>query len=81
MTGIKPGYEQKIVPMARKRGRLALVASPKGDDGAVRIHADALMYAGLFDGEESVRATLDPACKAYVHQFCTGTCSVDCPVR
>ena len=25
------------------------------------------MYAGLFDGEESARVTLDPARKAYVH--------------
>ncbi len=67
VTGIEPSYEQKTVPIASKRGRLALVASPEGGDTAVRIHADASMYVGLFDGEESVRVTLDPARKAYVH--------------
>jgi len=50
-----------------KRGWLALVASPEGGDDAVKIHADASMYAGLFDGEESARLRLDPARKAYVH--------------
>ena len=67
VQGIEPSYEQKSVSPQRKRGRLALVASPEGGDDAVKIHADALMYAGLFDGEESARLRLDPARKAYVH--------------
>jgi len=67
VQGIEPSYEQKTVSPQRKRGRLALVASPEGGDDAVKIHADASMYAGLFDGEESARLRLDPARKAYVH--------------
>ena len=67
IIGVVPSYEQKTVSMASKRGRLALVASPEGGDGAVKIHADASMYAGLFDGDESARVSLDPARKAYVH--------------
>ena len=36
--------------------------------GSVRIHADARVYAGLFDGpEEAATLALDPARKAYVH--------------
>ena len=31
------------------------------------IHADASVYAGLFDGDESATLTLDPARRAYVH--------------
>ena len=54
--GIQPGYEQKSFPDQEKRGQLRLVASPDGADGSVTIHADARMYAGLFDGAE--RATL-----------------------
>ncbi|ACV35031.1 pirin family protein [Accumulibacter sp.] len=66
-TGIAPGYEQKTIPEAEKRGRLRLIASENGADGSVTIHADAALYAGLFTGEESATLPLDPARKAYVH--------------
>jgi len=66
-AGIAPSYEQRTFPDAQKRGRLRLVASPDGAEGSVRIHADALMYAGLFDGSETFRLQLDPKRKGYVH--------------
>jgi redox-sensitive bicupin YhaK (pirin superfamily) len=70
VTGIDPGYEQKTVPESAKRGQLALIAAPAADahaaDHTVQIHADARMYAGLFDGDENTRLSLDPARKAYV---------------
>jgi len=65
--GVEPGYEQKTFPEADKRGRLQLVASSDGADGSVHINADAAMYAGLFDGDESAVLSLDPRRKAYVH--------------
>jgi redox-sensitive bicupin YhaK (pirin superfamily) len=65
--GIAPGYEQKHFDDAEKRGRLRLVASPDGRDGSVTIHADARLYAGLFDGAESVELPLDAARRSYVH--------------
>jgi redox-sensitive bicupin YhaK (pirin superfamily) len=65
--GIPPSYEQKGFAEAEKRGQLRLVASPNGQDGSVTIHADAAMYAGLFDGAESAQIALDPQRKAYVH--------------
>ena len=65
--GIPPSYEQKGFAEAEKRGQLRLVASPDGQDGSVTIHADAAMYAGLFDGAESAQIALDPQRKAYVH--------------
>jgi redox-sensitive bicupin YhaK (pirin superfamily) len=65
--GVAPGYEQKHFDAASKRGVLRLVASPDGRDGSVTLHADASMYAGLFDGGETATLALDPARKAYVH--------------
>ena len=67
VTGIAPGYEQKTIPAAEKRGALRLAASPDGAQGSVTIHADAALYAGLFDGAERAELALDPARKAYVH--------------
>ena len=67
VTGIAPSYEQKTFPEADKQGRLRLVAAPGGADGAVTVHADAWLYAGLLDGAESVTQALDPARKTYVH--------------
>ncbi len=67
MRGIPPSYEQKAFADAEKRGVLRRVASNDTADGAVKLHADATIYAGLFDGAESARLELDPARKAYVH--------------
>lgn len=66
VKGIEPGYEQITVPELEKRGRLRLVASPEGLEGAVKLHADARMYAGLLDGPEEAVLKLDAARKAYV---------------
>ena len=67
VRGIPPSYEQKTFAEGDKRGRLRLVASPDGADGSVLIHADARVYAGLFDPGESFTLALDPKRKAYVH--------------
>ena len=65
--GAEPGYEQKAFPAEEKRGRLRLVASPDGRDGSLTLNADAALYAGLFDGDETARLSLDPERHAYVH--------------
>ncbi len=75
-NGIAPGYEQKRFADEEKRGRLRLVASPDGADGSVTMHADAALYAGLFDGTESATLALDPARKGYVHLI-RGTLTVN----
>jgi len=67
VTGIAPSYEQKTFAEAEKRGVLRLVASPDGAQGSVTIHADARLYAGLFDGDQSARMSLNSQRKAYVH--------------
>ncbi len=65
--GIAPGYEQKAFSVADKRGVLKLVASPDGRDGSVTIHADAAIYAGLFDGSERAELALGNERLAYAH--------------
>ena len=67
VTGIPASYEQKTFPESEKRGRLRLVASPDSKDGSVLIHADARVYAGLFDGAERATFELDATRKGYVH--------------
>jgi len=65
--GIAPSYEQKHFDAASKRGKLRLVAANDGADGAVTIHADARLYAGLFDGTEAAELSLAPGRVVYVH--------------
>ena len=65
--GLDPGYEQKTFSGTEKRATLRLIASPDGAEGAVTLHADARLYAGLFDRDDRFNLPLDPARKAYVH--------------
>lgn len=65
--GIAPGYEQKHFDAQAKRGRLRLIAAPDGAEGALTIHADARLWAGLFDGDEQARQPLPPGRLAYLH--------------
>ena len=67
VKGIPASYEQKTFATTEKQGALRLVASPDGAQGSVTIHADARMYAGLFDGAQQAQLLLNPAQKAYVH--------------
>ncbi len=67
VRGIAPGYEQKTFAEAEKRGKLRLVASNQGRDGSVTVHADANLYAGLFDGAEGAGLSLNPSRNTYVH--------------
>jgi redox-sensitive bicupin YhaK (pirin superfamily) len=67
VRGIAPSYEERHFSAADKRGRLRLIASPDGRDGSVTIHQDALLFAGLFDGEESAQHAIAAGRKGYVH--------------
>jgi redox-sensitive bicupin YhaK (pirin superfamily) len=65
--GIPASYEQSRLTNEQKRGRLALLAAPPGEGGAVAIHQDARVYAGLFDGAETAALGVAPGRRAYVH--------------
>jgi redox-sensitive bicupin YhaK (pirin superfamily) len=64
---IPPSYEEKRFPSAEKRGRLRLLVSPNAADGSLLIHQDARLYAGLFDGDERGRLTVEDGRRLYVH--------------
>ena len=64
--GIPPSYEQKTIPGVEKRGALRLVASPDGALDSVTLHADARLYAGLFNGEEAATLALNVQRKTWV---------------
>jgi redox-sensitive bicupin YhaK (pirin superfamily) len=67
VRGIPPEYEEKRFGAEDKRGRLRLIASPDGTEGSVRIHQDARVLAGLFDGDERAALAIEPGRRAYVH--------------
>ncbi|MBT3068467.1 pirin family protein [Rhodoferax sp. U11-2br] len=66
VQGIEPGYEQKTFETERKQGRLCLVASPDGAQGSVSLHADARLYAGLFETGQTADLALAAQRKGYV---------------
>lgn len=65
VQGIPPSYEQQTVPPASKRGALSLIAGHS--NALVKIHADASLYAGLFDGDERASLSIASGRKGYVH--------------
>lgn len=67
ISGIPPGYEEKIFDDAEKRGRLRMIASPDGADGSVTIHADASMSAALIDPGERIEKALSAGRSYYIH--------------
>ncbi|MDE2251473.1 MAG: pirin family protein [Gammaproteobacteria bacterium] len=67
VRGIPPEYEQRHYTDADKRGQLRLVASADGAGESLRIHQDARLYAGLFDGPEQRQHVLAPQRLGYVH--------------
>jgi redox-sensitive bicupin YhaK (pirin superfamily) len=67
VSGIEPGYEEKIFSDDEKRARLRLIASPDGSDGSVTIHQDARVYAAVLDGADTATHALAAGRNAYVH--------------
>lgn len=52
--GIVPAHEQRHFPLADRRKRLRLIASPAGDEGSVTIRQDVLLYSSRLDAGHSV---------------------------
>jgi redox-sensitive bicupin YhaK (pirin superfamily) len=65
-SGIEPSYQQRALPPAKKRGRLALVAAPDAADGALAVHQDVHVYVTLLETGESVRHINSPGRYAWV---------------
>jgi redox-sensitive bicupin YhaK (pirin superfamily) len=67
VAGIAPEYEERGFSDAQKRGRLQALVSADGIDGSMKIHQDARLYSGLFDGAESAALDLAAGRRAWVH--------------
>lgn len=57
-AGIVPGYEQRTFLPEEKQGRLRLIASRGGREGAVAINQDVDLYAALLEPGETIEHTL-----------------------
>ncbi len=74
--GLAPGYEQKSFPPAERPGRLRLVADRHGTDGAVTVHQDVRLYAGLLEAGTRVHQPIAAGRHAWV-QVARGAVSVN----
>ncbi|HYR74699.1 MAG TPA: pirin family protein [Pyrinomonadaceae bacterium] len=70
--GLTPGYEEKAFAEEERRGRLRLIASDDGREGAVTINQDARVYATLLDAGQIVTHSLQPHRHAWL-QLARGT--------
>jgi quercetin 2,3-dioxygenase len=64
--GLKPGYEQKTFPSEERTNRLRLIAASDGREGAVTIHQDADLYAGILGQGTNVTHPLAQGRSAWV---------------
>jgi quercetin 2,3-dioxygenase len=64
---LTPSYEQKAFPAAEKQGKLRLVAAQDGRDGAVTIHQDLDMYAGLLGANDIISYQVHPDRSVWLH--------------
>ncbi|HVN46198.1 MAG TPA: pirin family protein [Steroidobacteraceae bacterium] len=73
---LAPGYEQQHFSAADRRGRLRLIAARGGEAGAVLIHQDARVYAGVLDGPERTPFRVAAGRRVWL-QMARGGLSVD----
>ncbi len=64
--GQQPEYEEKKFADEEKQNRLRLIVSPNGEEGAVRIHQDAKIYASVLDAGKSVSQKLNSGRHAWL---------------
>jgi len=73
---LTPGYEQKFFADDERQGKLRLIASPAGADGAVSINQDARVYASLLDAGQSLNHLIDQNRSAWL-QLARGSVAVN----
>ncbi|MET0793507.1 MAG: pirin family protein [Polyangiaceae bacterium] len=64
---LEPSYEQKNFTKAERQGKLRVVASRDGADGAVVVHQDVKLLAGVFAEGEKESYKLAPGRNAWLH--------------
>ena len=74
--GGEPRYETLDLRPADKAGQLKLFLSPDGRDGSLAMRAEALIYAGTFDGSQTAETTLEDGHKGWI-QVARGSVDVN----
>lgn len=74
--GAKPSYEQKTFPVAERRNRLRLIASPDGRDGSVTVHQDVNLHATILEPGEKVEYRANAGRHPWIH-VATGRFDID----
>ena len=64
--GLEPSYEQKAFPESERRGKLRVLASATGRDGAVTIHQDVELLTTDLDHGQAVTHELRPGRHAWI---------------
>jgi redox-sensitive bicupin YhaK (pirin superfamily) len=64
--GLTPGYEQRVFPREERQGRLRLVAARDGRDGALTVHQDVNLFAGILEPGQTVLHRLRQGRHAWV---------------
>jgi redox-sensitive bicupin YhaK (pirin superfamily) len=73
---MQPEYEEKKFSDDEKRNRLRLIVSPDGNDGSVKIHQDAKIYASLLDDHQELVHSLENGRSAWL-QVAAGSVSLN----
>ena len=73
----RAGLRAEAFSAADKRGRLRLMPRGDGAQGAVRIHQDARVYAGLFDQAERADVSVPQGRRAWVARARAGKPSLN----
>ena len=66
-VGLTPSYEQKAFSVAEKQGKLRLVASRDGRDGAVTVHQDLNLYISLLTSDDRISYQVPPNRSVWLH--------------
>jgi redox-sensitive bicupin YhaK (pirin superfamily) len=75
-AGIEPEYEERHFGDEEKRGRLRLLTSPGGEEGSLRIHQDARIYASMLSEGDSLRHEIENGRHAWI-QIVSGDLDVN----
>jgi hypothetical protein len=73
---VTPRYETLAEENLDKRGKLALILSPDGANGSIRVQQDALVYAARLHGDEQIDYTAQPSRKLWL-QIASGSLSLN----
>lgn len=65
--GLEPGYEEKAFQDEIKKGRLCPIVSPDRRDGSLEIHQDAVVYASVLEGDDTVEHVIASGRRVWVH--------------